>query len=198
MNPLQQIIKRLFDIVISFIGLICVGWIIAIAAVVAQIDTKLSGFFLQERVGRNSKLFKVIKIRTMRKVANYNSYVTTANDPRVSAIGNFLRKSKIDELPQLFNVLIGDMSFVGPRPDLPGFADKLVGDDRIILSIRPGITGPASLKYNKEEKLLASVKDPIKYNKEVIYPDKVNINKNYIRNYSIRKDIWYIFKTIFS
>ncbi len=198
MSRWQKVTKRVIDILISFTGLICVGWVIIIAAIIAKIDTKITGFFMQKRVGKNSKFFNVIKIRTMSYVPNYSSYVTTDNDPRVSRIGNFLRKSKIDELPQLINVLIGDMSLVGPRPDLPGFADKLVGKDRIILSIRPGITGPASLKYSTEEKLLANVEDPIKYNMEVVYPDKVKINRDYIENYTIARDFYYIFKTVFA
>ncbi len=198
MSRWQRITKRIIDILLALFGLVTFGWIIIIGVIIAKFDTKISGFFIQKRVGKDSKLFNVIKLRTMCYVPKYNSYITTDNDPRVSNIGNFLRKTKIDELPQLINVLIGDMSFVGPRPDLPGFADKLVGDDRIILSVRPGITGPASLKYSREEQLLTSVENPIKYNKEVVYPDKVKINKDYIENYTLVKDLYYIFKTVFA
>jgi lipopolysaccharide/colanic/teichoic acid biosynthesis glycosyltransferase len=112
-------------------------------------------------------------------------------------LGRFWRKTKIDELPQLINVLKGDMSFVGPRPDVPGYADKLEGEDRIVLSVRPGITGPATLKYRDEEALLAGQKDPERYNNEVIWPDKVRINKEYIKSYSFKNDLVYIAKTIF-
>ena len=122
--------------------------------------------------------------------------ITIKNDPRVLPFGKFLRKTKINELPQLFNVLLGTMSFVGPRPDVAGFADRLKGEDRIILTIAPGITGPASLKYKDEEEILAKQKDPERYNSDVIWPDKVKINKNYIRQWSLKKDIDCIVKTI--
>ncbi len=151
---------------------------------------------MQRRVGRNAKIFNVIKIRTMKPVVNLNINVTTSDDIRITTLGKLLRKAKIDELPQLVNVLLGQMSFVGPRPDVPGFADKLEGEDRAILSVRPGITGPATLKYRDEEKLLASVNDPETYNNEVIYPDKVKINLAYIKNYSLSSDIKCILSTI--
>ena len=197
MTILQKIIKRQFDFWVALIGLLLVGWMILPVALIAKYDTGISGFFLQKRVGRNGNLFNVIKIRTMRHIDGFTSYITIDKDPRISKAGNFFRKSKIDELPQLWNVLVGKMSFVGPRPDLPGFADELKGEDRIILTIRPGITSPASLKYKEEEVLLAGVEDPVKYNKEVVYQDKVRINKEYIRNYSFGKDIYYILKTVF-
>jgi len=117
-------------------------------------------------------------------------------DSRITKSGDFFRNMKIDELPQLFNVLFGTMSFVGPRPDVPGFADKLKGEDRIILSLRPGITGPASLKYRDEESLLAKQKDSERYNRNIIWPDKVEINKIYIKEWSLQKDIEYILKTV--
>ena len=197
MSTFQKIIKRQFDFWVALTGLLVIGWLILPAALIAKYDTKISGLFFQKRVGLNGKLFNVIKIRTMRHIDGFTSYITIDRDPRISRAGNFFRKSKIDELPQLWNVLVGNMSFVGPRPDLPGFADELRGDDRIILTIRPGITSPASLKYKEEEVLLAGVEDPVYFNKEVIYPDKVRINKEYIRNYSFGKDIYYILKTVF-
>jgi len=123
--------------------------------------------------------------------------ITTKRDSRITPIGKIMRRYKLDELPQLFNVLIGDMSFVGPRPDVVGYADTLKEDDKIILSIRPGITGPATLKYANEEYILSKEMDPIKYNDEVIYPDKVNINKHYIYNYKFSKDVMYILWTLF-
>jgi len=189
--------KRIFDLFFSAIGLMCLWWLILLAALVARIDTGLNGFFVQQRVGRNGRLFRVIKIRTMKPVANIDTTVTTDNDARITAIGRFLRKAKIDELPQLINVFLGDMSFVGPRPDVPGFADQLTGDQRAILSIRPGITGPATLRYRDEERILASVDDPEQYNREVIFPDKVRLNLEYIKNYSLTNDLKYILLTIF-
>ena len=190
----DRFIKRLFDIVFSFIGLLITWPIILIAWIVASIETKSNGFFLQKRVGKNGKLFTIIKIKTM--YPNKGSSVTTANDKRITKSGRFFRKYKIDELPQLINVLKGDMSFVGPRPDVPGYADKLEGEDRIILSVRPGITGPATLKYKNEEEILAKVDNPEEYNDNVIWPDKVRINKEYIKNWSFKKDLEYIIKTI--
>lgn len=122
--------------------------------------------------------------------------VTTSVDPRITKSGRILRKTKIDELPQLFNVLLGDMSFVGPRPDVSGFADRLTSDNRLILSVRPGITGPASLKHRQEEITLAEKEDPERFNREVIWPDKVRINLRYVIEFSFWKDLKYIAKTI--
>ena len=127
---------------------------------------------------------------------NRQSSITIKDDPRITKSGKFFRKTKIDELPQLFNVLFGSMSFVGPRPDVEGYADKLEGEDTIILTIRPGITGPASLKYKDEEALLAQQPNPKAYNDTVIWTDKVVINKAYINSWSLKKDIYYIVKTI--
>jgi len=193
---MKAALKRTFDIICSALGLLFLWWLILLAALVARLDTGLSGFFTQQRVGRNGRLFKVIKIRTMKPVENLVTTVTTDHDARITAAGRFFRKTKIDELPQLINVLLGDMSFVGPRPDVPGFADQLVGEERSVLSIRPGITGPATLHYRDEERLLASVDDPERYNREVIFPEKVKINLDYIRNYSLTNDLKYIVRTI--
>jgi lipopolysaccharide/colanic/teichoic acid biosynthesis glycosyltransferase len=195
MSVKNKIIKRLFDFFLALLGLLITWPIILIAWIIASIETKSNGFFLQKRVGENGKLFTIIKIKTMYPDKK-GSTVTTANDSRITKSGKFFRKYKIDELPQLINVLKGDMSFVGPRPDVPGYADKLEGEDRIILSVKPGITGPASLKYKNEEEILASVKNPKEYNDKVIWPDKVKINKEYIKNWSLKKDIEYIIKTI--
>ncbi|GAB6045576.1 sugar transferase [Caminibacter profundus] len=194
MTKKDKLIKRFFDFTLALVGLIITWPIILIAWLIASIETKSNGFFLQKRVGENGKQFSIIKIKTM--YPNNGSTVTTANDNRITKSGKIFRKYKIDELPQFINVLKGDMSFVGPRPDVPGYADKLQGEDRIILSVKPGITGPASLKYKNEEEILAGVSDPIKYNNEVIWPDKVRINKEYIKNWSLKKDIEYIIKTI--
>lgn len=193
----HALLKRAFDVFFSALGLLCLWWLILLAAFVARIDTGLNGFFVQQRVGRDGRLFHIIKIRTMKPVANIDTTVTTENDVRITAVGRFFRKTKIDELPQLVNVFLGDMSFVGPRPDVPGFADRLTGEQRAILSIRPGITGPATLRYRDEERILASVDNPEQYNREVIFPDKVRINLEYIRNYSLTNDLKYILSTIF-
>ncbi|NYT62139.1 sugar transferase [Alcaligenaceae bacterium] len=189
-------LKRTFDLLVSFIGLLCCAPIILAAWVAASIDTRSNGFFSQARVGRGGKIFNIIKIKTMRESDSLGTTVTTSSDSRITRSGAFFRKTKIDELPQLWNVLMGDMSFVGPRPDVPGYADDLQGDDRIILSVRPGITGPASLKYKNEEALLDRQPDAYRYNREVIWPDKVKINKEYIRDYSFLKDMKYIFHTV--
>ncbi|TVL96936.1 MAG: sugar transferase [Candidatus Brocadia sp. WS118] len=188
--------KRSFDFLVSATGLIITGWIIILAYLAASVDTGKSGFFTQTRIGKNGKPFTVIKIRTMRYIPTIDTTVTTIDDPRITPLGRFFRRAKIDELPQLINVFLGHMSFVGPRPDVPGFADKLSGNDRILLSVRPGITGPATLKYKNEEALLAKQADPEGYNREVIFPDKVRLNREYIENYSFGKDIASIFKTI--
>jgi len=189
-------IKRLFDVVGSVFGLSMVLFIIFIAWIVATIETRSNGFFVQQRVGKDGKLFDVIKIKTMKIVKGVETTVTSSNDARITATGAFFRKTKIDELPQLWNVLLGQMSFVGPRPDVPGYADRLKGKDKIILSVRPGITGPAQLAYKNEEEILAKQDDIIKCNNEVIWPDKVAINMKYIENYSFFKDIYYIWKTV--
>lgn len=187
-------LKRSFDISASAIGLAVLWPIIALTWYIAGRDTGASGFFCQQRVGRDGKLFKVVKLRTMRPVEG--TTVTQAGDARITRWGAKLRRYKLDELPQLWNVLIGDMSLVGPRPDVPGFMDHLTGSDRKILMLRPGITGPASLKYRNEEELLAGVDDPERYNAEVIWPDKVRINLEYLNDWSFRKDIGYIVKTV--
>ena len=192
----DRVIKRLFDIIVSAIGIVLTWWIMLIAWIVATVETKSNGFFMQKRIGKDAKEFVVYKIKTMKPDDTNNSTVTLSNDSRITKSGAFLRRTKIDELPQLFNVLFGSMSFVGPRPDVKGFADELEGEDRVILSIRPGITGPASIKYKNEEELLASVDNPIEYNKNVIWRDKVRINKEYIKNYSLKNDILYIIKTV--
>jgi len=189
-------IKRIFDILLSFFGLLACWWIILLAWMVSAIETKSNGFFVQQRVGKDGKLFNVIKIKTMKIVKGVETTVTSSNDARITTTGAFFRKTKIDELPQLWNVLLGQMSFVGPRPDVPGYADRLQGKDRIILSIRPGITGPAQLAYKNEEEILSNQNDSVKYNDEIIWPDKVRINQEYIEDYSFFKDIYYIWKTI--
>jgi len=196
LNTIDRIQKRVFDLLLSIIGITLTWWIMLLAWIVSSLETRSNGLFTQTRVGKKGKLFRVFKIKTMKDIPGINTTVTTKEDARITTSGAFFRKTKIDELPQLFNVLFGTMSFVGARPDVPGFADKLEGEDRMILELPPGITGPSSLKYKDEEALLAKQKDPEKYNKEVIWPDKVQINKAYIKDWSLKKDVEYIIKTI--
>lgn len=190
-------LKRAFDFLFSLSGLLVSSILMVIIAILIKLDSPGPVFYRQWRVGKNGKLFKLYKFRTMVKDADrIGGTVTTADDPRTTRIGKILRKFKLDELPQLWNVLKGDMSFVGPRPDVPGFADKLKGKDRIILSVRPGITGPATLKFRDEEELLKQQENPEEYNLKVIWPEKVRINREYVENYSFWKDIKYILLTI--
>jgi len=189
--------KRIFDILFSITGLIFFAPCFLFISIFIKVDSKGPVFFLQERVGRNGVLFKIIKFRSMITDQNYNSTITTVNDNRITTIGKIIRKLKIDELPELLNILIGNMSFVGPRPDVPGFADLLEGEDRLILKLKPGITSLASLKYINEEAILASVEDLTSYNKEVIFPEKVKLNLNYYYNHNIWIDIKVIFATVF-
>ncbi len=192
----QAALKRGFDILLSALGLVLLGWLILLTYIAAGIDTGASGFFRQERVGRFGRIFKVIKLRTMRDDASIRTTVTTGSDPRITRLGRLFRKFKIDELPQLINVFVGQMSFVGPRPDVKGFADQLEGDDRLILSVRPGITGPATLYFRNEEQLLQECDDPELYNRNVIFKEKVRINLEYIKQYRLIDDIRIIWKTL--
>jgi lipopolysaccharide/colanic/teichoic acid biosynthesis glycosyltransferase len=195
LRPAQRFIKRSFDLLVAATGLLLGGWLILLAWLLASIDTGGNGFFMQQRIGRNGKPFRVVKIKTMRDTAG-GTTVTQRGDPRITRVGALLRKLKIDELPQLFNVLVGSMSLVGPRPDVSGFADCLQGTDRLMLSIAPGITGPATLKYRDEETLLAEQPDPEQHNRDVIWPDKVQINLHYVRNWSFASDLRYILQTL--
>jgi len=192
-----MLFKRMFDIVVSFIGLIILSPAFLTVAILIRIKMRCGPvIFKQQRVGRFGQLFTMYKFRSM--VVNHSgSSVSVRGESRITPLGAVLRKYKLDELPELWNVFIGDMSFVGPRPDVPGYADKLVGDDKRILQLRPGITGPASLKYRNEEELLAQQSDPQKYNDEVLFPDKVKINLQYLDNWSFWGDVRYIIETIF-
>lgn len=192
----QRFLKRGLDVTAAAVGLIVTSPIVLLAWAAASIDTGASGFFRQERIGLHGRSFRVVKLRTMRLSTTVTTTVSTTTDPRITVLGRLVRRAKIDELPQLWNVFVGDMSLVGPRPDVPGFADTLVGDDRLILSVRPGITGPATLKFRNEEQLLAAVDDPERYNREVIFQEKVRLNREYVQNYSFRRDISYIVRTV--
>jgi lipopolysaccharide/colanic/teichoic acid biosynthesis glycosyltransferase len=189
-------IKYIFDRVVSLVGLLLIWPLLLV--LVLMIRRSMPGapaIFKQQRVGKDGRLFTMYKFRTM--VPHHSgSSVSVAGEDRITPLGKTLRRYKLDELPELWNILIGDMSFVGPRPDVPGYADCLEGEDREILNLRPGITGPASLKYRDEEELLAKVKDPIAYNNEVIYPDKVRLNRYYYHHYSFVMDLRMIFATV--
>lgn len=191
-----MILKFIFDRLMALIGLLILWPILLVVAILIRI--KMPGgpvIFKQKRVGRNGKLFTMYKFRSM-TIGYGGSSVSVAGESRITPLGAKLRHFKLDELPELWNVLIGDMSFVGPRPDVPGYADQLKGDDREVLKLRPGITGPASLKYRDEEDLLARQADPQKYNDEVIFPDKVRINRYYLHHYSFIKDVQMILCTV--
>ena len=191
-------LKYLFDRIVSLIGMICLCWLYPIVAILIKIKMPGPVLFVQERVGKDGKLFKVHKFRSMRMRREDEAFigVAAAETDRITPLGKKLRKYKLDELPELWDVFIGNMSFVGPRPDVPGYADKLEGEDRVVLKLRPGITGPASLKYRNEEEILAQVDDPVKYNDEVIWPDKVRLNLYYLQHYSFWMDLKMIFATV--
>ena len=189
-------IKRTFDIFLSLFTIFLLSPSLLLVSFLIVIDSGFPIFFFQKRIGRHAKEFNIIKFRTM-KINNDNINITVSKDKRITRIGKFLRKTKIDELPEILNVFLGQMSFVGPRPDVSGYADKLKGENRKILILRPGITGPASLKYYNEEYILSQKSNPKKYNDEVIFPDKVKINMDYFHNRSFFLDLKIIFATIF-
>ena len=191
-----MILKICFDRLAALGGLLLLWPVLLVCAILIRI--KMPGgpvIFKQRRVGQYGQLFTMYKFRTM-KVNHSGSTVSVQGESRITPLGAKLRKYKLDELPELCNVLIGDMSLVGPRPDVPGYADKLEGEDRRILLLKPGITGVASLKYRNEEELLAEQNDPQKYNDEVLFPDKVKINIEYLDNWSFGFDIKIITYTI--
>ncbi len=181
----------------SLLGLVFLSPFLLVVACLIRL--KMPGgsvIFKQKRVGQHGRLFTVYKFRSMTVAGEGKTSIAAAEESRITPLGEKLRRYKLDELPELWNVLKGDMSFVGPRPDVPGYADKLKGEDRNILKLKPGITGPASLKYRNEEELLSNVSDPIAYNNEVIYPDKIKLNLYYYYHYSFVKDIQMIFCTV--
>lgn len=188
--------KYVFDRIMALIGLLFLWPVLLAVAILIKVNMPGGPIiFKQKRVGRNGQLFTMYKFRSM-TVGHGGSSVSVAGESRITPLGAKLRHYKLDELPELWNVLIGDMSLVGPRPDVPGYADQLKGKDRDVLKLRPGITGPASLKYRDEEDLLVGQDNPQKYNDEVIFPDKVRINLYYLHHYSFIKDIEMIFCTV--
>ena len=205
-----MILKYIFDRLVALIGLLVLWPVLVIVAIMVKV--KMPGgptFFVQKRVGKDGKLFSCHKFRSM-TVKHSGSSVSVAGDSRITPFGATLRHYKLDELPGLWDVLIGNMSFVGPRPDVPGYADKLEGEDRDVLKLRPGITGPATLKYRLEDEMISEyvaqkqkegdnrpAQDiAVEYNDNVIYPDKVRLNCYYYRHYSFIKDIQMIFATV--
>ena len=201
--------KPIFDRTIALIGLLVIWPFLLVIALLVKVKIGSPIFFVQNRIGKDGKPFRMHKFHTMREDDNM-SPVTMAGESRITPLGAKLRKYKLDELPELWDVLIGKMSFVGPRPDVPGYADQLQGDDRDMLRLRPGITGPASLKYRDEENLIAEYVKQAKtqgdprseqdialwYNDNILWPDKVRINCYYYRHYSFMKDIQMIFCTV--
>ena len=190
-------IKRIFDFFVSLIGLVFLSLVLVVIAISIKLGSKGPVLFSQKRVGKDGKVFTLVKFRSMMVNQNSNNTITAKGDDRITKIGVFLRRYKLDELPALWNVLKGEMSLVGPRPDVSGYADKLKGEDRKILKLRPGITGTASLKYANEEEILDAQDDAQKYNDEVIFPDKVKVNLEYYENQTLWLDIKIIFATIF-
>ena len=179
----------------AMVGLLSLWWLMLLVAICIKIKMPGPVLFRQQRVGREGRLFTMVKFRTMLVNHGGNS-VSVAGESRITPLGSVLRRWKLDELPELWNVLLGDMSFVGPRPDVPGYADTLTGEDREILQLRPGITGPASMKYRNEEEILSAVENPQKYNDEVIFPDKVRINRLYLHDHSFFLDLKMIVATV--
>lgn len=191
-----MIAKYLFDRIMAFVGLVVLSPILFVVWILIRIKMPDGpAVFTQKRVGKGGILFTMYKFRSM-SAHHSGSTVSVAGESRITPLGAKLRRYKLDELPELWNVFIGDMSFVGPRPDVPGYADKLEGDDRRVLQLRPGITGPASLKYRNEEVLLAAQANPQEFNDKVIYPDKVRINLYYLDHYSFVADIKMIIATV--
>jgi lipopolysaccharide/colanic/teichoic acid biosynthesis glycosyltransferase len=188
--------KRLFDVIVAFLALLFLVLPISLIALSISLTSGLPIFFTQKRVGRYGKIFYIKKFRTMVVRSEEDSVITVARDKRVTPLGVYLRRWKLDELPQFWNVLVGDMSLIGPRPDVPGYADQLQGNEARLLYLRPGITGPATLIYKNEAEIMAQVSDPLEYKNKVIFPDKVRINLEYLDTCSLSKDFYYIWQTV--
>lgn len=191
----MKIVKIIFDYTLAIVLTVVFAIPMMLMWLISTIETNQNGLFMHNRIGQNGKLFKMYKIRTLK--GSYKNPITTDKTHQITRFGKFFIKYKLDELPQLFNILNGTMSFVGPRPDVPGYADELNGSDRLMLTVKPGITGPAQIKYRNENQLLKKSHDPIKLNDEVLWPDKVKINNDYVKNWSFRKDLSYLWRTIF-
>jgi lipopolysaccharide/colanic/teichoic acid biosynthesis glycosyltransferase len=192
---MRSTVKYLFDRIFGAIGLAIAAPFMLFISIAIRLGSGSPVLYKQKRAGKEGRIFVIYKFRTMHPNDGANT-ISVRNDPRITKEGKFLRKWKLDELPELYNVLIGDMSFVGPRPDVPGYAENLSPAERSILSLRPGITGPATLKYLDEETILAGVPDPQEYNDRVIFPDKVRINLRYLEQYSLLEDLKIIIYTL--
>lgn len=192
----QAASKRILDLVVSVIILGAVGWLIPLLALIARLDTRESGIFRQERIGQYGHRFEVMKIRTMRSSIGRYAAVTVRGDVRVTRFGGMLRRIKLDELPQLLNVFRGEMSMVGPRPDVPGYYDCLSDGRRVLLTLKPGITSPASIAFHNEEVLLATTSDPLRYNDEILFPAKVVYNLEYLADWSLVRDLRCMLATV--
>lgn len=198
MNIFYPVTKRLFDIVLSFLGIVAISPILLFIALWIKADSKGPIIFKQQRVGKEGHPFMIYKFRTMVVDAErLGKQITVGRDPRITQSGHFLRKFKLDELPQLFNVLKGDMSFVGPRPEVPHYVELYNEIQKEVLTLRPGITDYASIKYSNENEILAKATDPEKIYIEQIMQDKLQLNLTYIRDASIKKDIEIIFRTLY-
>lgn len=192
----MKVVKFILDRVLALVGILLCWPLLLVLAIMVKCSDGGDAFFSQERVGFHGKIFKIHKFRSM-KPNSSGGMITASGEDRITPLGAVLRKYKLDELPQLWSVLIGDMSFVGPRPRVKGYADRLRGSERDLLSMRPGITGPDSLKYRREEFMLAGIPDPVAYHDTYFYPDKVRIGLYYVRHYSFLMDIKIIFATLF-
>jgi len=191
-----MLLKRIFDVIASFFGLLILSPFLLVAGLLVKFSSEGPVLFTQERIGRNGIPFTIFKFRTM-FVDHGGSSVSVRGEKRITPIGAVLRRFKIDEFPELWNILIGDMSFVGPRPDMPEYIARLQGEQREMLSLRPGLTSPASIKYAREEELLSMVPDPQKHFDEVIWPDKMRMNMEYIKRRTFIGDIVLILRTVF-
>ena len=196
MTLFQRSLKRSLDLSASLAGILALLIPGAVLAALVRLSSPGPILFVQTRMGRHCRPFRCVKFRTMHVGADAGGPITTATDSRVTPAGRFLRRYKLDEWPQLWNVLLGHMSLVGPRPDVPGYADRLEGDARRLLELRPGITGPATLHFRDEEALLAAAPDPQGYNDTVIWPKKVQLNLAYLDHWSLWTDIRLILETL--
>lgn len=177
--------KRIFDFLLAVLGLLVFGWLMLILMLLARIDTGESGIFKQKRIGQFGRPFQILKIRTIHP-----------KNHRISGLGKALRSYKLDELPQLVNIIKGDMSFVGPRPDVPGYYDLLEGESRKILNLKPGLCSRATIKYINEEEILLLKENPLRFNDEVIFPEKIKLNLDYYYKQSVKEDLNILFLTL--
>ena len=195
-TPWRRATKRIIDLGVAAVALVVCSPILVVITAVIRLAMGSPVLYTQQRIGSLGRGFRIYKFRTMVQQPDVETTVTTADDERITSVGRFLRRTKLDELPQLWNVVRGDMSLVGPRPDVEGFADLLRGDDRLILRIRPGLTGPASIVFRYEEELLAAQNDPEEYNRSVLFPLKVRLNRAYAQHSTLVDDVRYVLWTL--